>query len=107
MLIYMKKHMRRQSWLLIGINQNRMSSEKPNEEIEVKFRIEDKRAVQLKLQGLGWKIKELRFQRDTRVKQPTGSMAYTNVFPRIREDSNGSTTLTVKVKRNPDKSEYF
>ena len=34
-------------------------------------------------------------------------MAYTNVFPRIREDSNGSTTLTVKVKRNPDKSEYF
>ena len=70
------------------------------EEIEIKIRLKDKKAIQKKLLELGWQIKELRFQRDTRVIQPTHSTVYKNVFPRVREDSNGSKIFTVKVKND-------
>ena len=69
-------------------------------EIEVKFRLNDKREMQKKLMGLGGTIVSLRFQRDIRAKQPPDSTSLQNVFPRVRE-SNGKSIMTVKVKNAP------
>lgn len=80
------------------------------EEVEIKIRLKNKKAIQKKLLELGGQIKELRFQRDTRVIQPTNSTVYKNVFPRVREDSNGSKIFTVKVKNDTIKDsdkKYF
>ena len=70
-------------------------------EIEVKFRLADKRETQKRLMALGGEIVSLQFQRDTRAKQPPEATALQHVFPRVRIESH-KETLTIKVKSATD-----
>lgn len=75
-----------------------------NSEIEVKFKIKDRKALAEKLANQGWQKKKTVFQRTFSPFRPDFSLAKEGIFMRTREEGKKST-FTVKVKK--DDSKYF
>jgi len=71
----------------------------PNKEIEIKVRLNDKKAVQKKLLSLGWTIESLNFQREHRITDKNNTLGEKGIFPRTRKEGTVST-FTIKV--NPE-----